>query len=955
MTRLTTDPEARESTVTATVLATDIMAGVSGKVYDAGGEDVAIRTKVNDLNVSSKRGVVEGIGPESKRPTGTSHQTGPSTPDETAPALLTKVMSQGITVDDEDQLHNSDKENMTVPAKLAGVNLQDIESSEHDGDDDFDDGDSVGNMLDRSYDLDGDFGSHAGTNMDDSHNLDADDEEEAEQRRKMDADLEMNLRRAELRHVELELKLVSAEEEVRKAKESLEKAEAEQQEMQRQAHEAWEEVGEAERLIQVEQTRREEEDAAKALAERQARAIIEADELRQQGNEAYRQGNSQHAEAYYKRAIDELESCGIVLEEPSHLTLRTNRAAALMALGHTRDALSECELVLEINPYNIRALSRAANCCIKLGDLDAAKKHVDEIGLSPDATEEDIHAASEQNQKILVASVERDRLVGNESYRRGDYSGALHWYDAAINAAADAIETDALKSVKVGLHTNRAAAHLMEGNPLPAAEDCCAALRLDSTHTKAQVRLARCLLQLGDFSEARQEASDVIARNSAELQSKNEAQNVLKDVDLLEGTMKSVGDELQKIQMTLRTGDHVDDFDASSLAKSMLDELETIMVIAPQVPDLITLKAEALRLAGKLEEALSLVSGKKAINSRRRFIEVRLQFDLGNVSACVEAGEHVRELLQMVPEFKLTLKAAMENKEDSVAEDDENIKELASLPDPEGLLILLQNASKINTCKDNGREAFVQNKHSEAAKLYGEALVLSAGAPMLEGLFLSNICACEQAMSKYADALSSAGTAVAVAPTFVKAHSRLATLYTELGMLTEAEAAYKRMLEMPLESNEEMQASANLASVSARAKNSRPVNWYKLLGIKSSASAADIKKAYRQLALVHHPDKAGRGGVGAAVAKARADMSSILFKLVGEAQRILTNPAERSKWESAQARADHQDSYLSRAHTTARSDLYADPFGDRYERYASQYADFYDEYEGFDDGGYYGV
>ena len=90
--------------------------------------------------------------------------------------------------------------------------------------------------------------------------------------------------------------------------------------MQRQAHEAWEEVGEAERLIQVEQTRREEEDAAKALAERQARAIIEADELRQQGNEAYRQGNSQHAEAYYKRAIDELESCGIVLEEPSHLT-----------------------------------------------------------------------------------------------------------------------------------------------------------------------------------------------------------------------------------------------------------------------------------------------------------------------------------------------------------------------------------------------------------------------------------------------------------------------------------------------------------------------------------------------------------------------------------------------------------------------------------------------------------
>ena len=253
--------------------------------YDTSGEDVGIKTKLNDPNVSAKRGVLDGTGPESKAPTGTSHQTGPSTPDENVPASLTKGMSEGTKMDDEDQSHNSDKENMTVSAKLAGLNLQDIESSELDGDDyDFDDDDSVGNMVDRSYDLDDDFGSHAGTNLDDSHNLDADDEEEAEQRRKMDADLEMNLRRAELRHVELELKLVSAEEEVRKAKEALKKAEADQQEMQRQAHDAWEEVGEAERLIQVEQTRREEEDAAKALAERQARAIIEADELRQQGN-----------------------------------------------------------------------------------------------------------------------------------------------------------------------------------------------------------------------------------------------------------------------------------------------------------------------------------------------------------------------------------------------------------------------------------------------------------------------------------------------------------------------------------------------------------------------------------------------------------------------------------------------------------------------------------------------
>jgi hypothetical protein len=35
-----------------------------------------------------------------------------------------------------------------------------------------------------------------------------------------------------------------------------------------------------------------------------------------------------------------------------------------------------------------------------------------------------------------------------------------------------------------------------------------------------------------------------------------------------------------------------------------------------------------------------------------------------------------------------------------------------------------------------------------AMGMYTEALVKSSGTPMLEGLFLSNICACEQAMGR---------------------------------------------------------------------------------------------------------------------------------------------------------------------------------------------------------------
>ena len=38
-------------------------------------------------------------------------------------------------------------------------------------------------------------------------------------------------------------------------------------------------------------------------------------------------------------------------------------------------------------------------------------------------------------------------------------------------------------------------------------------------------------------------------------------------------------------------------------------------------------------------------------------------------------------------------------------------------------------------------------------------------------------------------------------------------------------------------------------------KKSRRKDFYKILGIEKDASDQDIKKAYRRLAIVHHPDK----------------------------------------------------------------------------------------------------
>lgn len=66
-------------------------------------------------------------------------------------------------------------------------------------------------------------------------------------------------------------------------------------------------------------------------------------------------------------------------------------------------------------------------------------------------------------------------------------------------------------------------------------------------------------------------------------------------------------------------------------------------------------------------------------------------------------------------------------------------------------------------------------------------------------------------------------------------------------------------------------------------KNQIPQHdYYRILGVPKSASVDDIKRAYRQLAQLHHPDRVGEGGQ---------------IVLINEAYAILKDPAKRAKYD----------------------------------------------------------
>ena len=122
------------------------------------------------------------------------------------------------------------------------------------------------------------------------------------------------------------------------------------------------------------------------LKQKQNKATKRAERFRLKGNKSYAAGDLSSAEGYYAEAILLLESSGMGLIDKNHLTLRTNRAAALMALGRDNDALQECLNVLNVDEENIKALSQAAQRMrYPFSNLNSARKYIARIVLSFDS------------------------------------------------------------------------------------------------------------------------------------------------------------------------------------------------------------------------------------------------------------------------------------------------------------------------------------------------------------------------------------------------------------------------------------------------------------------------------------------------------------------------------------------------------------------------------------------
>lgn len=114
-------------------------------------------------------------------------------------------------------------------------------------------------------------------------------------------------------------------------------------------------------------------------------------------------------------------------------------------------------------------------------------------------------------------------------------------------------------------------------------------------------------------------------------------------------------------------------------------------------------------------------------------------------------------------------------------------------------------------------------------------------------------------------------------------------------------------------------------------------NYYEILGINSNATATDIKKAYRKLALIHHPDK-NQGD----------KKSEEKFKEIVEAYEVLKDPQKRRKYDETFFENNYQnvyDTYNISEPTTEEDTI---NYEDLFRKYGSRktFSDFFKQFFG---------
>ncbi|KAG2436297.1 hypothetical protein HXX76_006608 [Chlamydomonas incerta] len=532
----------------------------------------------------------------------------------------------------------------------------------------------------------------------------------------------------------------------------------------------------------------------------------------------------------------------------------------------------------------------------------------------------------------LKRTADEKKQQGNAKYEQNDFRTAERWYSEAIDLLEQQLpglglsEQQAaslfpnLKTEIAVLYSNRSGARLMTSKPHSALADALRAMALDGKFLRAASRAATCHCRLGNFSAAHRVVEAAMERVSL---GSPHYQDICKKLH----EVVDLGSKARAATATAVAA-------ASAGSRDKLQEAaDGLAAIRDQVAycDVVAAARAVLALRlGAAAEALALVAPHPEVPLAERAAPWRLWL----VAQARFFKGDLQEALTTCRELQLQLQAKGGAAEADAASGAASSGAAAAaayttaahvaVPPAAALGELAEALQQLIKLKEDGNAAFKASKHAEASEHYTKALSSGACPPAFAAVLHANRAAAAQGLGQLADAVADCGRARALDPGYYKASARLAGLMLELRRPENAQGLLEPLTKLTGgdKDKDAGPSATELEAIKGRLTEAKAaVSWqktphhYKLLGLTNTCSEEEVRKAYRRLALKHHPDKAMSavkvalatpGAAGAspysgplAVAselEARVrDEAAWLFNFINQAHEELSDKARRRK------------------------------------------------------------
>jgi DnaJ family protein C protein 7 len=216
-------------------------------------------------------------------------------------------------------------------------------------------------------------------------------------------------------------------------------------------------------------------------------------------------------------------------------------------------------------------------------------------------------------------------------------------------------------------------------------------------------------------------------------------------------------------------------------------------------------------------------------------------------------------------------------------------------PDFKAAVKYLRMVQKLERMKSDGNASFKSGRYQEAVDTYSEALQVDPTNKNTNSKILQNRALCNSRLKKWKAAIEDCDKALELDPSYTKARKTRAKALGESGNWDEA----IRELRAIHDANpSEPGIAKEIREAELELKKSKRKDYYKILGLEKDCSEQEIKKAYRKLAIVHHPDK-----------NPGDEEAADRFKEIQEANETLSDSQKRARYDSGEDLVDPSDMF----------------------------------------------